>query len=95
MAPRSTAAGCRTRQRSAESSGAAELRDGIFTCKRCYRDWPLRDGVPQLCDEDRVSGIDVSLREDGAWLRKSADGTTPGSGFGDRDIHVLVEWLVS
>jgi len=46
-------------------------------------------------NEDRVSGIDVSLREDGAWLRKSADGTTPGSGLGDRDIHVLVEWLVS
>src|SRR6266446_239626 len=45
-----------------ESPGAAEVRDGIFTCSRCYHEWPLRDGVPQLCDEDRVSGIDRALR---------------------------------
>ncbi|TMA75478.1 MAG: methyltransferase domain-containing protein [Deltaproteobacteria bacterium] len=45
-----------------ESPGAAEVRDGIFTCSRYYHEWPLRDGVPQLCDEDRVSGIDRALR---------------------------------
>jgi hypothetical protein len=39
--------------------------------------------------------FDVSLREDGSWLRKSADGNAPGSGFSDKDMRVLLEWLVS
>jgi len=49
-------------------------------------------------DRSNPSGadwFDVSLREDGAWLRKSADGNTPGAGFTDKDMRVLLEWLVS
>lgn len=37
---------------------------------------------------------DLTLREDGVWVRKSSDGEVPPP-FGDADIHRLVEWLVS
>jgi hypothetical protein len=37
--------------------------------------------------------FDISLREDGAWLRKAADGAGPG--FSDKEMRTLVEWLVS
>ena len=39
--------------------------------------------------------FDVSLREDGAWLHKSPDGSAPGNGFTDKDMRGLLEWLVS
>jgi hypothetical protein len=39
--------------------------------------------------------FDISLREDGAWLRKAPEGNGPGPGFTDKDMRVLMEWLVS
>jgi hypothetical protein len=38
---------------------------------------------------------DLTLREDGAWVRKSADGEPPAAPFGEADVSRLVEWLVS
>jgi uncharacterized protein YbaR (Trm112 family) len=39
-----------------------EIREGILTCDYCGRRWPVRGGVPQLCDDARVSGMDRMLR---------------------------------
>jgi hypothetical protein len=39
--------------------------------------------------------FDITLREDGAWLRKAADGTSGGPPFTDKEMRALVEWLVS
>lgn len=39
--------------------------------------------------------FDISLREDGAWARKSPDGTAPEPGFTENDMRGLMEWLVS
>ena len=39
--------------------------------------------------------FDISLREDGAWLRKAPDGPGPGPGFTDKEMQGLMEWLVS
>lgn len=39
--------------------------------------------------------FDISLREDGTWLRKGADGGAPGPGFADKEMRTLLEWLVS
>ena len=36
--------------------------------------------------------FDISLREDGAWLKKANEGVGPG--FADKDIRSLIEWLV-
>jgi len=36
---------------------------------------------------------DLSLREDGSWLRKVADGDTPAP-LSERELRRLVEWLV-
>lgn len=38
---------------------------------------------------------DISLREDGAWLRKATEPSTPPPGFGDKEMRTLLEWLVS
>jgi len=38
--------------------------------------------------------FDLSLREDGVWLRKSGEGG-PGSGLTEKDMQQLIEWLVS
>ena len=38
--------------------------------------------------------FDLSLREDGVWLRKSADGGV-GSGLSEKDLQHLIEWIVS
>ena len=37
--------------------------------------------------------FDIALREDGAWHRKTADGT--GAAFAEKDMRSLLEWLVS
>jgi len=46
----------------AGSASPPELREGVLTCVRYGHEWPMRDGVPQLCDEHLVSGIDRALR---------------------------------
>jgi hypothetical protein len=38
--------------------------------------------------------FDLSLREDGVWLRKSGEGG-PGAGLTEKDMQHLIEWLVS
>ena len=37
---------------------------------------------------------DLSLREDGSWLRKGSDGEPPQAPLGEREMRGLVEWLV-
>jgi hypothetical protein len=37
---------------------------------------------------------DLSLREDGSWVRKAADPDTPPPPFAERDMRRLIEWLV-
>jgi hypothetical protein len=37
---------------------------------------------------------DLTLREDGTWLPKSAESETPPASFGDREVRLLLEWLV-
>ncbi len=39
--------------------------------------------------------FDISLREDGAWLRKTAEPSTASAGFTDKEMRTLLEWLVS
>ena len=38
---------------------------------------------------------DISLREDGAWLRKLAEPNATQGGFGEKEMRTLLEWLVS
>jgi hypothetical protein len=38
---------------------------------------------------------DLSLREDGTWVRKGADAEAPQPPLGEKEIRRLVEWLVS
>lgn len=45
-------------------------------------------------DPSAADWFDLSLREDGAWLRKSADGG-PGAALAEKDMQQLIEWLVS
>jgi hypothetical protein len=45
-------------------------------------------------DPSAADWFDLSLREDGAWLRKTADGA-PGASLGEKDMQHLIEWLVS
>jgi hypothetical protein len=45
-------------------------------------------------DPSAADWFDVALREDGVWLRKSADGG-PGAGLSEKDMQHLIEWLVS
>jgi hypothetical protein len=37
---------------------------------------------------------DLSVREDGSWMRKTAEGETQGPPFGEKEIRSLLEWLV-
>src|SRR5690349_1148455 len=37
---------------------------------------------------------DLSLREDGSWVRKTAEGEAPAPPFSDKEIRSLLEWLV-
>jgi len=37
---------------------------------------------------------DLALREDGSWVRKTADADTPPPLFGEREMRRLLEWLV-
>jgi hypothetical protein len=39
--------------------------------------------------------FDISLREDGAWLRKEPDGSGSGPSFTEKEMRTLMEWLVS
>jgi hypothetical protein len=45
-------------------------------------------------DPSAADWFDLSLREDGVWLRKTADGGT-GAGLANTDVQHLIEWLVS
>jgi hypothetical protein len=45
-------------------------------------------------DPSAADWFDLALREDGAWLRKTADGGT-GPSLGEKDVQHLIEWLVS
>jgi hypothetical protein len=45
-------------------------------------------------DPSAADWFDLSLREDGAWLRKAADGGT-GPQLAEKDMQQLIEWLVS
>ncbi|HJQ83247.1 MAG TPA: hypothetical protein VKA21_04175 [Candidatus Binatia bacterium] len=37
---------------------------------------------------------DLALREDGTWLRKTAEGEPPGAPVGEKELRGLLEWLV-
>jgi hypothetical protein len=37
---------------------------------------------------------DLSLREDGSWVRKTAEVEAPAPPFNEKEIHSLFEWLV-
>jgi hypothetical protein len=37
---------------------------------------------------------DLSLREDGSWVRKTAEGEAPPPPFSEREMRALLEWLV-
>src|SRR5262245_1599863 len=45
-------------------------------------------------DPSAADWFDLSLREDGAWVRKTADGGV-GAGLAEQDMQRLIEWLVS
>lgn len=45
-------------------------------------------------DPSAADWFDLSLREDGAWLRKSSDGGA-GAALTEKDLQHLIEWLVS
>jgi hypothetical protein len=45
-------------------------------------------------DPSAADWFDLALREDGVWLRKTAD-AGGGSGIGEKDMQHLIEWLVS
>jgi hypothetical protein len=37
---------------------------------------------------------DLSLREDGSWVRKTAEGESSAPPFNEKEIRLLLEWLV-
>jgi hypothetical protein len=45
-------------------------------------------------DPSAADWFDLSLREDGAWMRKTADGGL-GASLAEKDMQQLIEWLVS
>jgi len=45
-------------------------------------------------DPSAADWFDLSLREDGAWMRKDADGGL-GATLAEKDMQHLIEWLVS
>lgn len=46
-------------------------------------------------DPSAADWFDISLRDDGAWLRKARDGNGPGPSFSEKEMRGLMEWLVS
>lgn len=45
-------------------------------------------------DPEGTDWYDLTLREDGTWVRKAADADSPQPPLGEKDIRRLVEWLV-
>jgi hypothetical protein len=45
-------------------------------------------------DPGGADWYDISLREDGTWIRKTAEAEAQGPPVGDREIRALIEWLV-
>ena len=45
-------------------------------------------------DPGGADWYDISLREDGTWVRKTAEGEASGPPVGEREIRALLEWLV-
>jgi len=48
--------------RDAGTYGDRILDAGSLDCDRCTRRWPIEHGVPQLCDDAEVGGLDRLLR---------------------------------
>jgi len=46
-------------------------------------------------DPSAADWFDISLREDGTWVRRSAEGNGPGASLSEKDVRGLMEWLVS
>src|SRR3989454_545799 len=46
-------------------------------------------------DPSRADWVDVPLREDGSWGRKSSDGDATLPEFGEKESRRLIEWLVA
>jgi len=46
----------------AAAEAAIVLDEGTLVCTGCGRGWPVRGGIPRLCDETRVGGHDRMLR---------------------------------
>jgi len=45
-------------------------------------------------DPSGADWFDVTLREDGSWVRKSSDGDATLPEFGEKESRRLIEWLV-
>jgi len=45
-------------------------------------------------DPTGTDWYDLSLREDGSWVRKVVEGEPSPPPFGERDVRALLEWLV-
>jgi len=45
-------------------------------------------------DPGGADWYDISLREDGTWVRKTVEGEASGPPVGEREIRALLEWLV-
>jgi len=53
-----------------------DLDVGTLRCGRCGRDWPVRDGLPRLVDENRVQRTDRFIRMLYDWLAPFHDPVT-------------------
>lgn len=45
-------------------------------------------------DPAGATWYDLTLREDGTWLRRTGQGDGPGAAFGEHETRRLLEWLV-
>src|SRR5262245_61837549 len=53
-----------------------ELASGALRCGHCMRDWPVRDGLPRLVDEDQVRRADRFMRVLYDWFAPLHDPLT-------------------
>jgi len=53
-----------------------ELASGALRCRHCVRDWPVRDGLPRLVDEDQVRRADRFMRVLYDWFAPLHDPIT-------------------